>query len=148
MTFSFHILDLIFFCISGIGSFVKGQSYSPGTESEMVEVEVEDDAQTKFYKQHMVKSQAPMATAQSTAAARDFDNWYSARTKECFESKQESRRRQRDEAEDLKLTNSYGTQLRFVYVIFFTIFGMGYLYKSKKNNEFELRLKKYREKNS
>lgn len=71
---------------------------SPGTESEIVNEPVEDDAQTKFYKQHMVKSQVPEMVERTTA--RDFDVWSSQRITAAFEHKQRLKEVHRERKED------------------------------------------------
>lgn len=83
----------------GIGSFGKAR-HSPGTESEIIlhEDEVEDDAQTKFYKQHMNKSVAP-DLEQRTKVAREFDDWASEKISTSFHQMQYIAQKRRDQEE-------------------------------------------------
>ncbi|XP_031638350.1 dnaJ homolog subfamily C member 30, mitochondrial-like [Contarinia nasturtii] len=130
----------------GIGSYAKGKTHSPGTETEVVEVEVEDDAQTKFYKQHMVKSQPPIMADRMTA--RDLDDWSKSRITECFERHQNARQKLREEQEDKELSNVRGQQIQMVYVLVVLLFIIGTLYEIKQEQDLDATLKAHREKKS
>lgn len=62
--------------------------YGPGMESEFgetVDDEEEDDAQTRFYRQHMRRSEVPIMTHRPDA--RKFDEWVSRHTSKGFRRK-------------------------------------------------------------
>lgn len=101
----------------GIGSFGVS-TQSPGTESEIVNEPVEDDAQTKFYKQHMVRSQPPEMADRATA--RDLDVWAAERTSECFHQEQNLKRVRQQRRQDAADAKFRGTQS--AYVGFFVCF--------------------------
>lgn len=105
--------------IGAVGSSQSDAASSPGTESEILYEDIEDDAQTKFYKQHMVKSQAPSTTRCS--AGREFDDFASQLTTKSFNQLQRARKSQRDKHEDLRLykatSHSYGAAIAIATVI-------------------------------
>lgn len=72
----------------------------PGTESEMMYEEPEDDAQTKFYKQHMVKSQPPSMA--SRPSARVIDSYAAEVTTKSFKQLQRARMSKREKEEDIR----------------------------------------------
>lgn len=97
--------------LSGIGSFGR-TTQSPGTSSETVNEPEEDDAQTKFYKQHMVKSQPPEMADRATA--RDLDEWSAKRATECFNQQQHLKNVWREQKEDSEQAKFRGKQVTFV----------------------------------
>lgn len=87
--------------MTGIGSYGKQSTPNAQTGSEVVveaEEAEEDDAQTKFYKQHMVKSEPPEMANRTTA--RDLDQWAVNRITESFNHKQRIKQMIRERDED------------------------------------------------
>lgn len=80
-------MDLdIFQFISGIGIISK--KYTQGDE--VAPIVDEDDAQTKFYKQHARRSERPHVSGRTTIY--DFDEWASKTISESFQKAQEIKR--------------------------------------------------------
>lgn len=75
--------------VSGIGSFGQ-KAHEAGTEPEIVVHEMEqDDPQTKFYKQHMRRSEVPDMAGR--ISARDLDDWTSQQISKSFRQNQRLR---------------------------------------------------------
>lgn len=110
-------INLFGFCIIvGIGTFSRQNiTQSTGTESEILHEEVEDDAQTKFYKQHMVKSQPPVMA--NRVSARDFDEWSSMQITKSFERSKLGKELRRQREEDRKEAIEKANNMGFVYYI-------------------------------
>lgn len=138
----------LFYIFIGIGSYGRAppSTQSPGVETEIVQEEVEDDAQTKFYKQHMVKSEPPEMADRMTA--RDFDKWSSSIISESFQHKQYIKTVIKDREEDEHQTNVRSAQYAFVIIIFTLIILINIYYQSEHNRAHEEMLKKHREKKS
>lgn len=132
----------------GIGSYGRASptTQSPGVETEIVQEEVEDDAQTKFYKQHMVKSQPPEMSDRMTA--RDFDKWSSTIISESFKHQQYIKNVIKDREEDEKQTEIRSLQYAFVAFICFLIILINIYYQSEHDRVHEAVLKNHREKKS
>lgn len=86
----------------GIGAFSNHSSAassdtSPVNESEILYEETEDDAVTKFYKQHMVKSRTP------GVSAHKVDTYMAETTTKSFRQRQQRKQEQRDTREDMRL---------------------------------------------
>lgn len=129
----------------GIGSFGKTE-HTNETETVVEEEEVEDDAQTKFYKQHMIKSQPPDMANRTTA--RDFDQWAVNRITETFQQRKLVKELIREREQDM---NDAEARDRFrgifclglLMIVFFT----HYLQK-KHTQSHDAELRKINEKKS
>lgn len=115
-------------------------------ETEIIHEEVEDDAQTKFYKQHMVKSQPPEMSGRMTA--RDFDSWSSSRITESFQHQQYIKKVILDREEDENHMHTRGRQFAFVIVFCSLLVCVNIYYQNEHNRQHEGELKKHREKKS
>lgn len=141
--------EVLFLISIGIGSFGREEpsTQNPGMETEIVHEEVEDDAQTKFYKQHMVKSQLPTMSGESRLG-RDLDNWQASKITQSFEHQQYIKRVIQNREEDEKHTTTRSSQYAYVSIFGFLILGINLYYQYKHNKEHEAVLKKHREKKS
>lgn len=129
--------------ILGIGSFVRRETQTSGTESEIIEQEVEEDAQTKFYKQHMVRSQPPVMA--DRIAARDFDEWSAKKISESFQRKQSAKHLSREKEEELQSQRERGTQTLVVVLFALLLICINAYYQFKHDSYFDEKLKKSRE---
>ncbi|XP_055308305.1 dnaJ homolog subfamily C member 4 [Sitodiplosis mosellana] len=133
----------------GIGSYGRASptTESPGVETEIIHEEIEDDAQTKFYKQHMVKSQPPEMSDRMTA--RDFDNWASNKITQSFQHQQYIKRMVKNREEDERQMTTRGEQYGYLIVICTLVICMNIYYQYEHNRQHDVVLsKKGREKNS
>lgn len=83
--------------------------------------ETEDDAVTKFYKQHMVKSKPP-----SNVSAQNVDTYMAEAITKSFYQMQRRKKVRREKDEDVRLyeQNYYG-YIFFMLIIFIVIFIVG-----------------------
>lgn len=79
----------------------------------MAPIVEEDDAQTKFYKQHARRSERPHVSGRSTIY--DFDEWTSKTITESFQKKQEIKR---DREIDIKSRNQLKRTNDAIYWLF------------------------------
>lgn len=131
--------------IVGIGSFGRA---AQGDESDTVveEPEVEDDAQTKFYKQHMVKSQPPDMADRTTA--RDFDKWAVDRITESFEHKKRVRELIREREQDINEAESRDTFRGVICIGLVLILLISNYLQSMHTQSHDAEMKKLNEKKS
>lgn len=115
-------------------------------ETEIIQEEVEDDAQTKFYKQHMVKSQPPEMSDRMTA--RDFDTWSSKTITQSFQHHQYMKDVIKNREEDEQHMSARETQMGFVIIIAFMIICINFYYQFEHDGTHEIEFKKHREKNT
>lgn len=140
--------EVLFLIPIGIGSFGREEpsTQNPGMETEIIHEEVEDDAQTKFYKQHMVKSEIPTVSGESRLG-RDLDNWQASKITQSFEHQQYMKRVIKNREEDEKHSTTRNLQYFFVSIICFLVICVNLYYQHRHNKEYEALLKKHREKN-
>lgn len=126
---------------TGIGTYGKSQTtQSPGAETEIIHEEVEDDAQTKFYKQHMIKSQPPEMADRMTA--RDIDQFSLNRRTACFHQAQKVKQILQDRKEDREDASNKSTSIyTTVWLILVITFG-GYFYQTYHNKLHDNELKR------
>lgn len=132
----------------GIGAFGRPSptTQNPGVETEIIQEEVEDDAQTKFYKQHMVKSQPPEMSDRLTA--RDFDSWASSKITESFQHQQYIKSVIKDRKEDEEQTEARGIQYGVAVFMGCIIICINFYYQNQHDRLHETEMKKHREKKS
>lgn len=133
------------FC-AGIGTYGKSSNQDPGMESEIVNEPVEDDAQTKFYKQHMVKSQVPGTI--NNPSARDFDTWSSERITKSFQRRQLLKDIHRAHEEDEKHAEFRKNQVSFVKVGLLALIGVCFYLEERHRHSVEKSIKEYSERKS
>lgn len=136
--------------MSGIGSFGgKSTGTSSSNESEILYEETEDDAQTKFYKQHMVKSQPPDMA--DRVSAREIDSYAAELTTKSFHQMQRARKAQRDKQEDMELhkanSRAYAISMTVVCAIVCIMLIIQMIYDRAHNAELR-RIKLLNEKRS
>lgn len=131
----------------GFGSYgISSPGHDSGTESEILYEEEEEDPQTKFYKQHMVKSQPPIMADRATA--RDLDKWASDQISNAFSRQQNGKRMKeiaKEFSEDGKLRSK---QLMWLFSICTAMFLILSIIKYLENRIFDAELQKKNQKGS
>lgn len=116
-------------------------------ETEIVHEEVEDDPQTKFYKQHMVKSELPTMSGESRLG-RDLDNWQASKITQSFEHQQHIKRVIQNREEDEEQMTTRNIQYLYISIFAFLIICINLYFQHQHNKQHDAVLKKNREKNS
>lgn len=131
----------------GFGSHAKSSAgHDSGAESEILYEEEEDDAQTKFYKQHMIKSQPPIMA--DRASARDLDQWASDRISESFRRQQEAKALKQLDAEFTAEAEFRSKQLFCLFSFILVAYLIIYIVRHVEHRKFEAEAKKRNQKGS
>lgn len=115
-------------------------------ETEIVNEPVEDDAQTKFYKQYMVKSQVPDMVHNPTA--RNFDTWSSQRITASFQRRQLLKEIHRHHAEDEEHAKFRTKQVSSIKIALILLVCFGVFVEERHRRLLEKDIKKLRESKS
>ena len=103
-----------------VGIITKGGIHASAHSHVHDEPSVEDDPQTKFYKAHMRKKQAPHATGRTPIY--DFDEWSRNHYNEAFTRNQNARKRFRHNQEQAIIDQGGWEKELFVFGVTFVIF--------------------------
>lgn len=132
---------------SGIGGFVQRPKTEPtGNEMVVQSPEAEDDAQTKFYKQHM-KRNLPPSMADRTAT-RDFDDILTKQTSESFREKQRWLATEGSSAEDFRTLRQNQSNVMIAIGITIFLAFAGQIFWTIESKKFNKMIEENKEKKS